>query len=155
VEHESRRDGALHLFAAGETRTGHGYGQGYSRKRHRECMACLASRVAEMPRTIKTIQIVCDKVATPHGKAVCPWWQRPPRFVCHRTPGHCSWMHQVEQWFSIRQRKRLRIAAFVSKAALQTPSDQFIVEWNQVAHPCNWSTKSVAKIMADAPAKAA
>jgi hypothetical protein len=27
---------------------------------------------------------------------------------------------------------------------------QFITEWNQRAHPFNWTTKSVAKVMADA-----
>jgi hypothetical protein len=33
--------------------------------------------------------------------------------------------------------------------------EQFIREWNQQAHPFNWSTKSVAKVMAKAPALAA
>ena len=64
-------------------------------------------------------------------------------------------MNQVEQWFSILQRKRFGITDFASKAILQTQIEQFITEWNQVAHPFNWSTKSVAKVMADAPAKAA
>jgi hypothetical protein len=32
---------------------------------------------------------------------------------------------------------------------------QFIQEWNQHAHPFNWSTKSVAKVMAAVPALAA
>jgi hypothetical protein len=32
---------------------------------------------------------------------------------------------------------------------------QYIQEWNQHAHPFNWSTKSVAKVMAAAPALAA
>jgi hypothetical protein len=29
---------------------------------------------------------------------------------------------------------------------------QFIAKWNQQAHPFHWSTKSVAKVMADAKA---
>jgi len=33
--------------------------------------------------------------------------------------------------------------------------EQFIQEWNQQAHPFNWSTTSVAKVMAEAPALAA
>jgi hypothetical protein len=49
----------------------------------------------------------------------------------------------------------LRIADFESKEHLQAKIGQFIGEWNQHAHPFNWSTKSVAKIMADASAKAA
>jgi hypothetical protein len=42
-----------------------------------------------------------------------------------------------------------------SKAVLQAQIEQCIVEWNQSAHPFHWSTKSVAKIMADAPAQGA
>jgi len=64
-------------------------------------------------------------------------------------------MNQVEQWFSILQRQRLRIVDFASKDHLRAKLDQFIQAWNQQAHPFNWSTKSVAKIMAAAPALSA
>lgn len=155
VEQAYRRDGALNLFAACETRTGHGYGQGDSRKRQRACRALLESLEAALPQTIKPSHIVCDTVSTHHGKEGGRWRQSHPRFVCHCTPVHGSWMHQVEQWFSLLQRKWFRLADFASQAVLQAHIDQCMVEWHQVAHPCNWSTKSVAKIMADAPAKAA
>jgi hypothetical protein len=49
----------------------------------------------------------------------------------------------------------LRIADFASKDHLRAKLEQFICEWNQQAHPFNWSTKSVAKVMAEAPALAA
>jgi transposase len=71
------------------------------------------------------------------------------------TPVHCSWMNQVEQWFSILQRKRLRMVDFASNDQLRAKLDQFIKERNHHAHPFNWSTTSVAKIMAAAPALAA
>jgi hypothetical protein len=64
-------------------------------------------------------------------------------------------MTQVEQWFGILQRKRLRIADFESKEQRRGKIGQFIVEWHQQAHPFNWSTTSVAKVMANAPALAA
>lgn len=57
-------------------------------------------------------------------------------------------MNQVEQWFSILQRKRLRIADFADKTALAERLQAFIAEWNVHAHPFNWSTKSVTKVMA-------
>ena len=101
------------------------------------------------------VGLECDDVSTHHGKEVRTWLAHHPRFVVHFTPVHCSWMNQVEQWFSILQRKRLRIADFESKDHLRAKLDQFIHEWNQHAHPFNWSTKSVAKIMAAAPALAA
>jgi transposase len=155
VEHEYRRDGAWNLCAAFDTRTGHVDGQCYRRKRQDEFMAFLMYRDTTIPHTIQTIHIVCDNVSVHHGKKVQKWLQAHPRFVFHVTPVHCSWMNQVEQGCSILQRKRFRIVDFESKAALAVKIEQFIAEWNQRAHPFNWSTKSVAKIMADAPAKVA
>jgi hypothetical protein len=51
--------------------------------------------------------------------------------------------------------ERLRIADFTSTDHLRAKIDQFIQEWNQHAHPFNWSTKSGAQVMAAAPALAA
>jgi hypothetical protein len=64
-------------------------------------------------------------------------------------------MHQVEQWCSILQRKRLRIVDVDSTDHLRAKIEQCIQEWNQHAHPFNWSTQSGAKVMAAAPALAA
>ena len=75
--------------------------------------------------------------------------------MLHFTPVHCSWLNQVEQWFAILQRKRLRIVDFASPADLQAKLAQFIAEGHEVAHPFTWTTKSVAKVMADAVAAAA
>jgi transposase len=154
-EHEYKRAGALNLFAAFDTRSGQVYGHGYARKRQQECSAFLEALDQEIAAPIRTIHLVCDNVSTHHGKEVTRWFAKHPRFVVHFTPVHCSWMNQVEQWFSILQRKRLRIADFTSKDHLRAKLDQFICEWNQQAHPFNWSTKSVAKVMAEAPALAA
>jgi len=101
------------------------------------------------------IHLVCDHVSTHHGQEVRRWLATHPRFVFQFTPVHCSWVNQVEQWFGIFQRKRLRIADFDSKDHLRAKIEPFIQEWNHHAHPFNWATKSVAKVMADAPAMAA
>jgi transposase len=155
VEHEYRRDGALNLFAGFDTRTGRVYGQCYARKRQREFIAFLEYLDAEIPAKVTSIQLICDNARPHHGKQVHEWLQSHPRFVLHFTPVHCSWLNQVEQWFSILQRKRLRIVDFASKVDLQTKLMQFIAEWNEVAHPFNWTTKSVAKVMANAVSAAA
>jgi transposase len=109
----------------------------------------------EMTEHIQTIHLVCDHVSTHHGTDVTRWLAKHPRFVVHFTPVHGSWMNQVEPWFSILPRKRLRLADFTSKDHLRAKLEPFICEWNQQAHPFNWSTKSVAKVMAEAPALAA
>jgi transposase len=151
LEHEYKRDGALNLFAAFNTRTGEVIGQCFSRKRQKEFIAFLEHIDRQTPPSITLIHIVCDNVSVHHGKEVQKWLKKHPRFQFHFTPVHCSWMNQVEQWFSLFQRKRFRFADFASKEAMNDAIMQFISEWNSHAHPFNWSTKSVAKIMADAP----
>jgi hypothetical protein len=148
VEHEYRRAGALNLFAAFDTRTGRVYGRTAERKRQVEFIALLEQLDREIPAAITTVHVVLDNLVMHKGKQVRAWLAKHPRFVFHHPPVHCSWMNQAEQWFSILQRKRLRIADFADKAALAERLAAFIDEWNRVAHPFNWSTKSVAKIMA-------
>jgi transposase len=148
VEHEYGRAGALNLFAAFDTRTGKVYGRTAERKRQVEFIAFLEQLDREIPAAITTIHVVLDNLVMHKGQQVRAWLAKHPRFVFHHPPVHCSWMNQAEQWFSILQRKRLRIADFADKAALAERLAAFIDEWNQVAHPFNWSTKSVAKIMA-------
>ena len=148
VEHEYGRCGALNLFAAFDTRTGKVYGRTAERKRQVEFIALLEQSDREIPASITTIHVVLDNLRMHKGKQVQAWLAKHPRFVFHHPPVHCSWMNQVEQWFSILQRKRLRIADFADKAALAERLQAFIAEWNQVAHPFKWSTRSVAKVMA-------
>ena len=61
-------------------------------------------------------------------------------------------MIQVEQWFSILQRKALAIADFQGTLALDRHLHGFIAHWNSYAHPFNWTTRSVAKVLARCPA---
>jgi transposase len=154
-EHEDKRAGALHLFAAFDPRSGQVYGDGAARKRPQACRAFLAHLDREMAPHIKMMHVVCDHVSTHHGQEVHQWLSKPSRFRVHFTPVHGSWMNHVEQWFSIRPRTRFSIVDVESKDHLRAKIDQFIDEWNQPAHPFNWSTKSVAKVMAEAPAMAA
>jgi ABC-type uncharacterized transport system fused permease/ATPase subunit len=63
---------------------------------------------------------------------------------------------ELEQWSSILQRKRLRIADFKSLEDLRQKLVAFVEQWNLKAHPFKWTSKSVAKIIAYAePLKAA
>lgn len=154
VEHEYRRAGAVNLFAGFDTRSGRVYGRCYGRKRQIEFIAFLESLESELPASIKTIHLICDNVSVHYGKQVRQWLKNHPRFVMHFTPVHCSWLNQIEQWFSILQRKRLRIVDFDSLPDLTAKIELFIAQWNEIAHPFNWTTRSVAKVMADAPVPA-
>jgi DDE superfamily endonuclease len=148
VEHEYSRCGALNLFAAFDTRTGRVSGMTAARKRQAEFIASLELWDREIPPSIRTIHLVLDNLRMHQGKPVQAWLAKPPRFVFHHPPVHCSWRNQVEQWFGIARRQRLRIADFASKEHLAARLMAFIDEWNQIAHPFNWTSKSVAKVMA-------
>jgi len=148
VEHEYERKGALNLFAAFDTRSGKVYGRTSERKRQVEFIAFLEQLDRDIPPNITVIHVVLDNLRMHKGKQVQAWLAKHPRFVFHHPPVHCSWMNQVEQWFSILQRKRLTIADFAHKAELAERLAAFIREWNEVAHPFNWTSKSVTKIMA-------
>ena len=56
-------------------------------------------------------------------------------------------MNQVEQWFSILRRKRLVAPNFADLADLAAKIETFIDEWNEVAHPFNWTAASFSKIL--------
>ncbi|WP_225913947.1 transposase [Leptolyngbya ohadii] len=64
------------------------------------------------------------------------------RIVFHYTPKHCSWLNQIEVWFSILTRKLLRRGNFCSKADLKGQLLAFIDYFNQtMAKPLQWTFK--------------
>jgi hypothetical protein len=148
VEHEYLRCGALNLFAAFDTRTGRVWSTTARRKRQVELIELLETIDREVSSDVTTIHVILDNVSTHHGKLVRQWLANHPRFQFTFPPVHCSWMNQVEQWFSIQRRKRLRIVDFKDLAHIRSCLNQFIAEWNQVAHPFHRTTKSFAKVMA-------
>jgi transposase len=157
VEHEYVRKGALNLFAAFDTRSGEVIGLLRRRKRQAEFIELLEEIDRRTPATVTSIHLVCDNVSTHHGKLVRAWIERHPRFRMHFTPVHCSWMNQVEQWFSILQRKRMKAPNFADLADLERRVLAFIYEWNQIAHPFAWTRASFDKTLAkiEAPLKLA
>jgi len=147
VEHEYVRKGALNLFAAFDTRTGRVLGILRKRKRQVEFIELLEAIDRTTPASVTLIHVLCDNLSIHNGKLALAWLAAHPRFRMHFTPVHCSWMNQVEQWFSILQRKRLRAPNFADLADLEDKILAFITEWNEIAHPFSWTTKSFDKIL--------
>ena len=148
VESEYQRKGALNLLAAFDTRSGKVYHCTAERKRQVEFIVLLEKLEKEIDPAVTAIHIVLDNVRMHKGKQVQAWLAGHPRFHFHHPPVHCSWMNQVEQWFSILQRKRLGIANFADKQDLGERLDAFVREWNLHAHPFRWSSKSFTKVLA-------
>jgi hypothetical protein len=56
------------------------------------------------------------------------------------TPKHCSWLNQIEIWFSILSKKLLRRGNFTSKQNLKEQLEQFIQYFNRtLAKPFKWT----------------
>lgn len=75
--------------------------------------------------------------------------------MIEQTPTLCFPLHtcplllddQVEQWFSILQHKRFKIADFVSIEDLPSKICLFVDQWNHRAYRFRRLIRSVAKIM--------
>ena len=67
------------------------------------------------------------------------------KIVFHFTPKHCSWLNQIEIWFSILVRKLLKRANFRSKAQLKIRILEFIDYFNlTMAKPFKWTYQGKA-----------
>lgn len=150
LEHEYKRKGALQLLGAFDTRSGTVIGVCRKKKRQEDFIALLDEIDRQTPESVTHIHIVCDNLRMHKGKKVRAWNDQHPRFQFHFTPVHCSWMNQIEQWFSILQRKRLSAPNFDDLVELESKIESFIAEWNERAHPFRWTKASFAKIIAKA-----
>ena len=58
------------------------------------------------------------------------------------TPKHCSWLNQVEIWFSILSKKLIKWGNFKSKEDLKSQLEKFIEYFNRtMAKPFKWTFK--------------
>jgi len=67
------------------------------------------------------------------------------QIVFHFTPKHCSWLNQIEIWFSILVRKLLKRGSFISQAQLKARILEFIDYFNAtMAKPFRWTAQGKA-----------
>lgn len=62
------------------------------------------------------------------------------KIVFNYTPKHCSWLNQIEIWFSILMRKLLKRSSFNSKGDLAAKILDFVAYYNnKMAKPFKWT----------------
>ena len=70
---------------------------------------------------------------------------RDHKIVFHYTPKHCSWLNQIEIWFSILMRKLLKRSSFLSEGDLAAKILDFVAYYNdRIAKPFKWTYKGKA-----------
>jgi hypothetical protein len=70
------------------------------------------------------------------------------RFVY--TPKHCSWLNQIEIWFSGLSRRVLQRGDFDSVASLRKKIVNYISFYNQTATPMKWKCEKLPKSLRNA-----
>ncbi len=80
LEHEYKRAGALHLFAAFDTRTGKVYARTEMRKRQVSVIAFLSQLEQELPVAKTRVYLVMDNLKMHKGKQVQAWLATHPPF---------------------------------------------------------------------------
>jgi transposase len=136
-EFEYIRHGTLALMGALDARRGKAFGflsECTGGEVFVELLDCVA---AAYPRGKG--HLVCDNQSAHDTDDVLDWLEEHPNWTIHFTPKHGSWLNQVEQFFSILQRRVLTRGSFASKEQLADKVTRYILWHNQSAKPFRWS----------------
>lgn len=148
------RRGACQLFAGLSVADGKVYGACRARKRFVDFQAFLEEViVAEaLRRGVEKLVLILDNGPTHAPKRFERWLG--PRLAArglavevYWLPVRASWLDQLENWFSILQRKVLVPNHFGSCQELEQAIARFIAHYNETARPIAW-TYTVEKLEA-------
>lgn len=135
-----RRHGSIHMVACLNVHTGHVQGMFMSRSTNQEFKSFLEQIYDNTPSG-KAIHIIADNLSLHKHKNIKQWLEAHPRVRMHFTPTHASWLNQIELWFSILQRQRLKRGVFTSIEDLIDQGFTLIKKYNQTTRPFQWTYK--------------
>lgn len=147
---ESRyeRRGALNLFAALSVADGEVYGVYRNRKRFVDFQSFIEETIISeaLKRKMHFVKLILDNGTTHAPKQLERWLRERPivqegklAFEVFWLPTNASWLDQMEIWFSVLQRKRLRPNHYESLKDLEQAITDFIAYYNQEAKPIKWT----------------
>lgn len=123
------------------------WGKCFLRKRQREMIEFLNHLDKNLPTAKTKVFLVMDNVSYHTGGKIRAWLAEHPRYEAVFTPVHCSWLNQVEQWFGLLQRERLKVSDFASLSDLTLKIRSYIEQYNEGARPFAWSKRSFEKLL--------
>lgn len=149
-----KRRGFLHLFAGLSVADGQKFGHTAERKRFIDFQAFLLECLIPeaLRRGMHTIKLILDNGTTHAPKQLEGWLQEqiqlhnwPLKIEVYWLPTNASWLDQIENWFSILQRKLLQPNDFENVTQLADAIMEFIRCENLSAKPVRW-TYTVEKL---------
>jgi transposase len=135
---EYARNGTVDLFAAFLVHEGKVIGMPSDQHTAEDFLDFLDHLNEELPKD-KSIHIIMDNLKTHSTPEVKAWFARHLRWEIHFTPKHASWLNQVELWFSILSKRRLKNGVFNSKKELIDTIMSFIEKYNETGKPFKWT----------------
>ena len=135
---EYYRHGTVSLFAALDTSRGTVMGKTTDRHTSAEFVAFLTDLVSSQPQG-KQIHIIADNLSAHKTKRVALFLHEHPDVHMHYTPTYCSWLNQIEIWFSKIQRDLIARGIFTSKTDLKRKIMKYIRHHNKHARPFKWT----------------
>ncbi len=140
------RCGTIDLFAALDVATGGVIGQCHPRHSAVEFRKFLDHVDRSIPPECPEVHVIMDNLSTHKTATIRDWFVKRPRYHVHFVPTHASWLNQVEIWFSLLQRRKLKRGVHRSIKELRDDIERFIASNNQRPRPFKW-TRSAEEIL--------
>jgi transposase len=141
VEHEYARQGALQYLAAWDVHRAVAFGR-CEPKTGKAAFGRLVDQVMDQEpyRSARRVFWIVDNGSSHRGeRAAEELYARHPRMVVVHTPVHASWLNQVEQYFSILQRKVLTPNDLISLKDLEERIAAFAARYSSLGKPFAWT----------------
>jgi transposase len=141
VEHEYERQGVLQYLAAWDVHRAVVFGR-CEPKVGKAAFGRLVDQVMDQEpyRSARRVFWIVDNGSSHRGEhAAEELRMRYPRIVVVHTPVHASWLNQIEQYFSILQRKVLTPNDFTSLTELEQRIAAFGERYSSLGKPFAWT----------------
>lgn len=141
IEHEYARQGALQYLAAWDVHRAVVFGR-CEPKTGKAAFGRLVDQVMDQEpyRSARRVFWIVDNGSSHRGeRAVEELRLRHPRIVVVHTPVHASWLNQIEQYFSILQRKVLTPNDLGSLQELEERISAFGERYSSLNKPFAWT----------------
>jgi transposase len=141
VEHEYKRQGAVQYLAAWDVHRAVVFGR-CEPKTGKAAFGRLVDQVMDQEpyRSARRVFWIVDNGSSHRGERAAEELRaRHPRIVVVHTPVHASWLNQIEQYFSILQRKVLTPNDLTSQKALVERIAAFGQRYSSLSKPFAWT----------------